>query len=270
MADGGRIAASGPSEFVRLLREGSWFDSGCTDGEYMVNFSGRYRELHGVTVRTDTPEHFMDDLKSTVTSRVERPVPLLLRSLPVHSSPVGIFSFSRYLISAVSCFPEAGFTTSFLNHFFSFHTAINGLSYFYTQSRQYREESRALAGLPFVISFAGIDYLCLYMTITDKVFPHTFTLFSLRRRTTIRHRERPPDQTPGYHMELMYKSEVMVMDSIERNPQIRIISTGRRCRIYVAAKGSYLNRISGDRKEVAPTRTFHHRSESKKAITEKR
>ena len=30
LADGGRIAASGPSEFVRLLREGSWFDSGCT------------------------------------------------------------------------------------------------------------------------------------------------------------------------------------------------------------------------------------------------
>jgi hypothetical protein len=29
----------------------------------MMNFSGRYRELHGVTVRTDTPEHFMDDLK---------------------------------------------------------------------------------------------------------------------------------------------------------------------------------------------------------------
>ena len=63
LADGGRIAASGPSEFVRLLREGSWFDSGCTDKEYMMNFSGRYRELHGVTVRTDTPEHFMDDLK---------------------------------------------------------------------------------------------------------------------------------------------------------------------------------------------------------------
>ena len=63
LADGGRIAASGPSEFVRVLREGSWFDSGCTDKEYMMNFSGRYRELHGVTVRTDTPEHFMDDLK---------------------------------------------------------------------------------------------------------------------------------------------------------------------------------------------------------------
>ena len=48
---------------VRILREGSWFDSGCTDEEYIVNFSGRYRELHGVTVRTDTPEQFMDDLK---------------------------------------------------------------------------------------------------------------------------------------------------------------------------------------------------------------
>ena len=63
LADGGRIAACCPSEFVRLLREGSWFDSECTDGEYMVNFSKRYNELHGVTVRTDTPENFMDDLK---------------------------------------------------------------------------------------------------------------------------------------------------------------------------------------------------------------
>ena len=33
LADGGRIAASDLSEFVRVLREGSWFDSGCTDGE---------------------------------------------------------------------------------------------------------------------------------------------------------------------------------------------------------------------------------------------
>lgn len=48
----------------------------------------------------------------------------------------------------------------------------------------------------------------------------------------------------------------MVMDSIERNPQIRIISTGRRCRIYVAAKGSYLNRISGDRKEGGAHKDF--------------
>ena len=48
LADGGRIAASGPSEFVRLLREGSWFDSGCTDKEYMMNFSGRYRDRKSV------------------------------------------------------------------------------------------------------------------------------------------------------------------------------------------------------------------------------
>ena len=63
LADGGRIAASCPSEFVRLLREGSWFDSECTNEEYMVNFSKRYNELQGVRVRTDTPEHFMADLE---------------------------------------------------------------------------------------------------------------------------------------------------------------------------------------------------------------
>lgn len=95
MADGGRIAASGPSEFVRVLREGSWFDSGCTDGEYMVNFSGRYRELHGVTVRTDTPEHFMDDLKKYGYIKAEQSVPLLLHSLPVWGrfTSGGDFSF---------------------------------------------------------------------------------------------------------------------------------------------------------------------------------
>ena len=57
------IRASGPSGFVCILREGSWFDSGCSNEEYMVNFSGRYRELHEVTVRTDTSEHSMGDLK---------------------------------------------------------------------------------------------------------------------------------------------------------------------------------------------------------------
>jgi len=52
-----------PEEFVRLLREGSWFDHDCTDEEFMNNFAGRYKELHGVTVSTDTPEHFMADLR---------------------------------------------------------------------------------------------------------------------------------------------------------------------------------------------------------------
>lgn len=63
LADGGRITASSPEEFVRLLREGSWFDHDCTDEEFMNNFTGRYKELHGVTVSTDTLEHFMADLR---------------------------------------------------------------------------------------------------------------------------------------------------------------------------------------------------------------
>ncbi|WP_297909192.1 hypothetical protein [uncultured Parabacteroides sp.] len=57
------IAASDPSGFVRILREGSWFDSGYADEEYMENFSNRYHELHGVRARTDTSGYFMDDLK---------------------------------------------------------------------------------------------------------------------------------------------------------------------------------------------------------------
>ena len=50
------------SLYASCVRD-SWFDSECTDEEYMVNFSGRYHELHGVRVRTDTPGNFMDDLK---------------------------------------------------------------------------------------------------------------------------------------------------------------------------------------------------------------
>lgn len=194
----------------------------------------------------------------------------MLRSLPVHSSPVGIFSFFTVSDLRRILFSGGWFHDLLPQSFFSLFILLSTDCRTFTHNPGNIGKNPGLSPDCHCHIFAGIDYLCLYMTITDKVFPHTFTLFSLRRRTTIRHRERPPDQTPGYHMELMYKSEVMVMDSIERNPQIRIISTGRRCRIYVAAKGSYLNRISGDRKEVAPTRTFHHRSESKKAITEKR
>lgn len=62
LQDGGRMAASCAEEFVRLLREGSWFDNDCTDREYMERFAGRYKESHGVTVSTDTPEQFMADL----------------------------------------------------------------------------------------------------------------------------------------------------------------------------------------------------------------
>ena len=49
----------------------------------------------GVTVRTDTPEHFMDDLKKYGYIRAEQSVPLLLHSLPVWGrfTSGGDFSF---------------------------------------------------------------------------------------------------------------------------------------------------------------------------------
>ena len=59
LLDGGQITASS-----RLLREGSRFDYDCTDQEYMENFARRYGELHGVSVATDTPEHFLTDLQA--------------------------------------------------------------------------------------------------------------------------------------------------------------------------------------------------------------
>lgn len=68
LLDGGQITAASPEEFVRLLREGSRFDYDCTDQEYMENFARRYGELHGVSVATDTPEHFLTDFKPPVTS----------------------------------------------------------------------------------------------------------------------------------------------------------------------------------------------------------
>jgi uncharacterized protein YutE (UPF0331/DUF86 family) len=62
LADGGKIAASTSEEFVQLLREGSWFDSDCTDEEFMERFASRYKLLHGVDVSCDTAEHFVADL----------------------------------------------------------------------------------------------------------------------------------------------------------------------------------------------------------------
>ena len=123
LADGGRIAASDPSEFVRILREGSWFDSECTDGEYMVNFSGRYRELHGVTVRTDTPEHFMDDPeKRRFTSGLKKPRSLYYLRIPASRSRWGFFFFHCIGCPPYPVFQRgAGFTTPFGKAFFSFH-----------------------------------------------------------------------------------------------------------------------------------------------------
>lgn len=64
LQDGGKITATCASEFVTRLREGSRFDSDCTDEEYMSNFADRYKELYGVSISDETPEAFLHDLIS--------------------------------------------------------------------------------------------------------------------------------------------------------------------------------------------------------------
>ena len=64
LLDGGQITAASPEEFVRLLGVGSGLDYVCSDQQYLENFARRYGELHGVSVATDTPEHFLTDLQA--------------------------------------------------------------------------------------------------------------------------------------------------------------------------------------------------------------
>ncbi|EKN09444.1 MULTISPECIES: hypothetical protein [Parabacteroides] len=62
LQDGGTITATCASDFVTKLRESSRFDFDCTDAEYMVNFADRFMQMSGQTVRTDSPDHFLEDL----------------------------------------------------------------------------------------------------------------------------------------------------------------------------------------------------------------
>ena len=62
LQDGGTITATCAADFVSKLREGSRFDSECTDQEYMFNFADRYRDQCGKVVRADSPENFLNDL----------------------------------------------------------------------------------------------------------------------------------------------------------------------------------------------------------------
>lgn len=62
LLDGGTITATSPEDFVTKLREGSRFDSECTNQEFMINFARRYRELHGVDISTDSFGAFFDSL----------------------------------------------------------------------------------------------------------------------------------------------------------------------------------------------------------------
>ena len=64
LADGGRIAASGPSEFTRLRGGGGVVGRGAGGGagRGWPPAVGRYTGWRWGR-RGDTPEHFMDDLK---------------------------------------------------------------------------------------------------------------------------------------------------------------------------------------------------------------
>ena len=62
LLDGGTITATSPEDFVTQLREGSRFDSECTDQEFMQNFASRYRELHGVDIDPDSFKSFVNSL----------------------------------------------------------------------------------------------------------------------------------------------------------------------------------------------------------------
>lgn len=64
LKDGGTITASSPAEFVTRLRESSKFDSEVTDQEYMRNFVHRYQVSEGIEIRSDSAEHFVEDLKA--------------------------------------------------------------------------------------------------------------------------------------------------------------------------------------------------------------
>lgn len=62
LEDGTVIAAASVSEFVTELRKSSLFDSHLSDHEYMKGFAHRQNVMTGAIVRTDTTEHFVDDL----------------------------------------------------------------------------------------------------------------------------------------------------------------------------------------------------------------
>ena len=62
LQDSGTITASCATDFVTKLRQSSRFDSECTNQEYMYHFADRYHDQSGISVRADTPEHFLIDL----------------------------------------------------------------------------------------------------------------------------------------------------------------------------------------------------------------
>ncbi|MDR2146074.1 MAG: hypothetical protein LBE91_06420 [Tannerella sp.] len=63
LRDGGVIQAESPRQFVTELRLGSFFDSDCTDEEYMHHVAGRYK-IYSSTAVIDiaSPEAFLASL----------------------------------------------------------------------------------------------------------------------------------------------------------------------------------------------------------------
>jgi hypothetical protein len=57
------ITAVTPEEFVTKLREGSKFDSECTDEEYMDAFAKRYALQTGNRIRAGSPSEFLSELR---------------------------------------------------------------------------------------------------------------------------------------------------------------------------------------------------------------
>lgn len=62
LQDGGTITASCSADFVTKLREGSRFDSECTDQDYMYHFADRFHDQTGHVIRADSSDHFLEDL----------------------------------------------------------------------------------------------------------------------------------------------------------------------------------------------------------------
>jgi len=62
LEDGGVITAASAEEFIARLREGSRFDSECTDEEFAANFSHRYKIKSGNEIRSVPPDAFLSDL----------------------------------------------------------------------------------------------------------------------------------------------------------------------------------------------------------------
>ncbi|MGI9143112.1 MAG: hypothetical protein ACR2IJ_07955 [Fluviibacter sp.] len=62
--DGKMYVGRSAGEAVCRMRESGIFTVGKTDDEYMTFVSRRSQQLHGATIRHDTPEHFLADMAS--------------------------------------------------------------------------------------------------------------------------------------------------------------------------------------------------------------